>query len=314
MSPFRTDLFLILVLYFPFLILLQSCTTKKEIVTPTVQTNTGFSITTNADTIPTATNDSLPTKADDSPVTPHVDTLPSLSMTTDKILNFTGLKGNNQGLLYNNKRIMLAYDIGGGNNRLVIYDYFTGAVLKEVPSLRIGHGAEIKYHKQNKLLFAINGGGGTLTHVYTVDIESTKPSILRDYNLEQLGKAGIIALDEANNKFYVLSSATGDLGTHLITPVDIVTGIPDLSNQFRLPNLGIPQGAVFHKGRIYFLLGKNSTIIAAINPATKSLEKVVTMPDTAEPEGLDIVDDIYSYPKFVVGYVGSKVYTYNLRF
>jgi len=221
------------------------------------------------------------------------------------------IKGlNNQGLVYENGKIYVANDIDGINSQIIKYDWNTQTVIRKILNLAIGHGAEIDYLKSKKQLFATNGSGNAICKVYSINIEDTVPAIQRTYNLAKLGYSSLIALNEEKNIFYVISSLTGDKGSHVITPVDIETGIPDIANQFTLPNMGLPNGAKFRNGKLYFLLGSTSTIIAIIDTEKKKLDKVIVFPNTDEPEGLGIIEDsVNNSFKFVVGYVNDCVYT-----
>lgn len=216
----------------------------------------------------------------------------------------------NQGLVCNDGRLYVSNDINGVYSKIVVYDWLSKLALKEIPNLPIGHGAELDYQKSTKIMFATNGGGTNPCKVYTLNIEDAQPTIQKTYNLSQLGNSSIIALDDENNIFYILSTLSGgDYGNTTITPVDIRTGIPDLSRQFTLPFIGVPQGAKFKKGKIYFLMGVNSTIITVIDPIQKKLIEKIVFPNTSEPEGLGIIDDVLSNKfKFVVGYANDTVY------
>ena len=117
---------------------------------------------------------------------------------------------NNQGLSYNKNRLFSANDIDGVNNRIIVYDYETMGIIKDNTILALGHGAGMEFSDKENLLYVTNGIQGVLSHVYTIDIQSEKPTIQRDYNLENLGDSACISLDDENNIFYIISSFSGN--------------------------------------------------------------------------------------------------------
>jgi hypothetical protein len=240
----------------------------------------------------------------------RLDLKPRAGLYRKKLFSIT--TGNQQGLAYNRGRIFLGYDIGSGNSRLEVWDLYTGLLLKTVASIATAHAAEMKYNPLNSLLYVANGGGTNPTHVFAIDIESAAPAIQRDYDLTALGNSALLGLDWLNNIIWVSSTLTGgDTGDPTFSAVDITTGLVIDGSQFTLPYMGTPNGLAFNNGKLLYCVGNTSTSINIINPATHLVENTITIPNTAEPEGFDVVDD-EAQPYFVLGYRSDGVYQIKL--
>lgn len=197
----------------------------------------------------------------------------------------------NQAIAFNDPDNLLygTNDVGGGNNRIYVYNYPAGTEVKNV-TLALGHGSSAQYSESEDLLYVGNGNSSVLLHIYTVDINSATPSIQRDYDLESLG-CGVFGLDEENGIIYAVTSATAGVGEDLvITPVDLITGTPDLAGQFTLPYAGIMQGACFYGGKIYLATGQTTTTVVIIDPILKRQDAAILMTGDGEPEGITLID------------------------
>lgn len=256
-------------------------------------------------------------KKDGSPTSPPDNPDPVANLDTlYATKRFDVSAGNNQSVAYHSGKVYVGYGASSGSNRIEVYDYATGAKQSEVTGLKLGLCASMVYNKKENLLYIANGGTNTATHVYTMNINATAPGIQRDYNLESLGNAAVMALDEDGNRFFVIAAKSGgDNGDKILTAVDIATGAIDAASQVSIPFATfpfIPQGAVYKDGKIYYLAGATSTMLAVINLSTKSITKQLTIPQTAEPEGFTLNDDSPTL-KFIMSYGSKGVYDLNVE-
>lgn len=250
------------------------------------------------------------------PTTNDPDPLPTTIDTMYATKRFDVTAGNNQSVAYRNGKLYVGFGANAQGNKIETYDYATGTKQSELTGLKLGLCASMVYNKKDNLLYIANGGASTATHVYTMNLDAAAPTVQRDYNLESLGTAAVMALDEAGNRFFVIAAKTGgDKGDKTVTPVDIATGNIDAANQISIPYSTfpfIPQGAVYKDGKIYYLAGATSTVLAVIDLATKTIAKQLTIPQSAEPEGFTLNDDSPTL-KFIMGYGSKGIYDLNVE-
>lgn len=172
-----------------------------------------------------------------------------------KLLFYTNLKWNMQGLEYYDGNFIIGYDRGKGNGCIEIRNN-EGKIIKQSGLLKIGHTSELVFNKNNSKLYISNGGGKNSTKLYEVDLKGTI-KIEREFNFEELGNSGLIAIDQQRNNF-IIHTAKGDREKHKFTVCDIKG---QKVKCFELSNIGIPQGIEYLNNKIYFYTNNKITVI-----------------------------------------------------
>ena len=201
---------------------------------------------------------------------------------------------NLQGVAYWDGYYYIGYDVGKGYGKIRKYKA-KGELIQETDPLSIGHTAELDFRNKNNRLYVANGGGKNPIKVYEIDMTSKTPSISKTLNLNLLGNAGLLAIDNENDTL-VVHTADNDQAGPKISVVDF-NG--NTLKQFPISYQGIPQGLEVHNGIIYF---QTNDLITMINFSGQVIGQTA-MNESGENEGIAIFSD-----------AGKTYYLYAYRF
>lgn len=201
---------------------------------------------------------------------------------------------NMQGITYANGFYYVGFD--KGNNKGVIRKYtVAGTLVEETGLLDLGHCAELAYRKADGLIYVVNGGGTEPTMVYAVNMQTK--AIVKTINLTRLGNAGLIGIDNINDRLIVHTASS-----NTTPPVFTITDFNgDSVRSFSIPNQGIPQGLDCYGDQIYFYTNNKITILRDNGEIISTLP----VPKTGESEGLTFAGDFAS-GNITVGYNGPN--------
>jgi hypothetical protein len=241
--------------------------------------------------IATVTSMSLPSKATAStPATIPVN--PTVWKATDSTAFLVNSTANMQGLAYHDDFYYIGFDVG--NNQGMINKYTQkGVLVKSSGPLPIGHSAELSFRPKDNHIYAANGGGNNPVIVYEVNMDVTKPYIVKQIDLSKLGKAALLGIDN-DSDMLVIHSASSNIGNPTFSLTDFNGKI---IKQFSVSNQGVPQGMEIYNKKIYFYTNNKITVI----DYTGKITNIIKLPYTGESEGLAI-SGTKEKPVLSVGY------------
>lgn len=186
---------------------------------------------------------------------------------------------NLQGVAYWDGYYYVGYDVGKGFGKIRKYNPH-GELIQETDSLAIGHTAELDFRNKNDRLYVANGGGKNPARIFEINMTSKTPYISKTLELNSLGKAGLLAIDNENDTL-VVHTADNDQAAPKISIIDFNGNI---LKHFSIPYQGIPQGLEVHNGIIYF---QTNNLLSMINFSGQIIGQTVVN-ESGENEGIAI--------------------------
>jgi hypothetical protein len=188
-------------------------------------------------------------------------------------------KDNLQGLAYWDGYYYVGYDVGKGFGKIRKYN-FHGELIQETDLLAIGHTAELDFRNKNNRLYVANGGGKNPARIFEINMTSKTPYISKTLELDSLGKACLLAIDNENDTL-VVHTADNDQTAPKISIIDFNGNV---QKHFSIPYQGIPQGLEVHNGIIYF---QTNSLISMINLSGQIIGQTAVN-ESGENEGIAI--------------------------
>lgn len=201
-------------------------------------------------------------------------------------------KDNLQGVAYWDGYYYVGYDVGNGLGKIRKYNSH-GELIQETDSLAIGYTAELDFRNKNDRLYVANGGGKNPTRIFEINMTTKPPYISKTLELDSLGKAGLLAIDNENDTL-VVHTANNDQSAPKISIIDFSGNV---LKHFSIPYQGIPQGLEVHNGIIYF---QTNSLISMINFSGQIIGQTAVK-ESGENEGIAIFNNaketyyLYSY-------------------
>ena len=212
--------------------------------------------------------------------------------------------GNQQGLAVSGDRVFVTTDAKGGLARIDEYTR-SGAVVRAVGTLPLGHAAEVAVRDSTGELYVANGGPTDPTKVFVVDPSLPDPAaaVVRTYDLTGLGPNGMVAFDQEQDRMIVFA---GTEGAYTVTPVELdgTTGA-----SLRVDVAGLPQGIELVHGElwVYTSLAGVGNRITRVNASTGATIDTIELAMKGEGEGLAY--DAPTDTVFVGAHSGNRVGT-----
>jgi hypothetical protein len=198
---------------------------------------------------------------------------------------------NMQGLAYANGHFYVSFDLGNGEGRIQEYTS-SGKLVKDSGPLPISHAASITWNRQNGLLYVTNGGGHNPTKIYLVDFRPKHPKVVATINLSRLGNSGLTAIDNVRHMMWV-HTAKNDYSDITFS---YCTFTGKVVRQFKLKNLGVPQGLDVYNHKLYYYTDNRITVLEE----SGKILRTIVLHESGESEGLAVVKT--KAPYLVIGY------------
>ncbi|WP_141603613.1 hypothetical protein [Terrilactibacillus laevilacticus] len=204
-------------------------------------------------------------------------------------------KANQQGLTYNKGIYYVGFDVGNGQGIIVAYNK-KGKLIGSTKRLDLGHNAELDYY--NNKIYVANGGIEP-AKIFIVDFK--KSTIVKTINAETYGYGALVAV---KNKDIIILHTTVNNGKrdHIFS---FLTLNGHLIKQFKINNIGMPQGMDYSNGKIYLYTNNK---ISIINESGELLNQKSIRNIHGESEGITLAGN-----KIAIGYnQNNRIYTTKL--
>jgi DNA-binding beta-propeller fold protein YncE len=189
--------------------------------------------------------------------------------------------GNQQGLAEHAGTVYVAADLGADGTRIDLRSRASGALIRSIGPLRLGHAAEISVGSDG-LLYVVNGGPATDTKVFVIDPDSGR--LLRTLDVSRLGVSGLLATDPGADRLLVYSETADG---YRVTPVDLQGRT--VGPAVPLPDEGVPQGLEIVHGELWLYTSPpTGNRITRFDPATGRLLGTIELAMSGEGEGLAV--------------------------
>lgn len=227
--------------------------------------------------------------------------------------------GGIQSITYHTGKLYVAYDIGHGYSTILIYEYPSGRLIKEVKHLGVGHASDMSYRECNNTLWISSQGEGKTKPAggpddgkqkwLEVDIESDIPTVV-DYIESGLPRVGPISID---NNQDILWTAIKINNQREVRAYDFSNKTVIKSKTFTVTDYVNPgQGSALLSDKFYFFKGgTGNNAIETYDLVNKEIESnPLKWSRNKEPEGIAMVNDS-EHPHILVCYRDRNIYKIN---